>query len=295
MSEPPRPPPRTRGELLARARDRLAGAGIATAAREAAWIVMEVLGLDRAGLVGWPGEAVDALDVRRVEEMARRRAGREPLQYVLGHAEFRGRRFRVDPSVLVPRPETEGLVDRALALLPPRGRPRVLDVGTGSGCIAVSLALERPDAAVVACDVSGPALETARFNAEALGARVQLLPADALGLDFNRVVGGPFDLVVSNPPYVAEDERSDLEPEVIRHEPHIALFAGDDPLRYYRVLAGHVAGRLGTPGAALVTEIHAGRGAAVEAVFRDAGLERVAVERDAAGLDRYCTGFRSSS
>lgn len=293
MSPVDTPIPSTRGALLARSRADLVAAGIDTAAREAGWILMDGLGIDRPALIGWPDHPVAEGDTRRILGMVGRRARHEPLQYVLGFADFRGRRFRVDRRVLIPRPETEELVARALDLMP--GDGRVLDVGTGSGCIAVSVALERPMARVTGCDVSADALDVARENADVLDARVSLVLADMTDGDFDRAVGGTFDLVVSNPPYVAEADREGLETEVIDHEPHIALFAGEDPLRYYRALARHMAGRLSLPGAALLTEIHADHGSEVAAVFESAGLERVEVTRDASGRDRFCCGFRSST
>jgi len=262
----------TRGDLLADVRARLDRAGIDTAAREAAWIVMEALGIGRSDLAGWPERPVPEDRVRRATAFAERRAAREPLQYVLGSAEFRGRRFLVDPRVLIPRPETEQLVDLALRLSRPGAR--ILDVGTGSGCIAASLALECRDADVVACDVSADALSVARSNVEAAGARVRLVAADMTAGDFVTRVGDAFDLVVSNPPYVPDTERDTLQPEVVLHEPGVALFAG---------------------GGALVTEIHADYAERVASVFLEEGLERVSVDRDAAGLDRFCTGFRSST
>lgn len=294
MTPDPSDAPPTRRTVLDHATRMLADAGIGNAAREAAWIVTDVLGLDRAGLIGWPEAGVTPEEAAAVERLAARRARREPLQYVLGHADFRGRRFHVDPAVLIPRPETEEVVGHAVDLVAP-GRPvRVLDVGTGSGCIAVSVALERPQAAVTACDVSPAALDVARSNAARLGAPVRFVEADALSGDFTTRVGGPFDVIVSNPPYVADEEEDLLPEEVVRHEPRLALFPPGDPLRFYRVLAALAAGALGGPDTVLVVEIHADRGGAVCDIFRAAGLAQVALRRDAAGRDRICTGVRAS-
>jgi release factor glutamine methyltransferase len=245
----------------------------------------------------------------------RRRAAREPLQYVLGHADFYGLRLRVTPAVLIPRPETERVVERALALIADVPTPRVVDVGTGSGCIACAVAHERPTARVVGCDVSTGALAVARANADALGLPIAFGEADLTAPAFPAQVrallgrpGGPppedaatggdalsdaarFDLVVSNPPYVPDAEADALAPEVREHEPPVALFTGADPLVCYRALARHAAALL-RPGGRLVTETHADYAADVAAVFRDAGLADVRTERDLAGRPRLALARR---
>ena len=166
---------------------------------------------------------------------------------MLGHADFYGLRLSVSPDVLIPRPETEELVEEALRRIAGVEAPTVLDVGTGSGAVALALAHERPTATVFAADVSAEALAVARANAERLGLDVAFVRADALGPHFTRDVPPAFDLVVSNPPYVPAGERAGLQPEVRDWEPGLALFVPDaDPLRFYRALAGH-AGALLAP------------------------------------------------
>jgi release factor glutamine methyltransferase len=182
-----------------------------------------------------------------------RMAGR-PTQYITGHQEFYGRDFRVTPAVLIPRPETEHLVEAALERLRPGAR--VVDAGTGSGCIAVTLALEARTR-VVAVDLSRDALDVARHNALRLDAPVDFLQADLL-----TALGGPLDLLVSNPPYVAESSRATLAPEVVAHEPLLALFAGSNGLEFYRRLAAD-APRVLAPDGWLLMELGAGQAEAV--------------------------------
>jgi release factor glutamine methyltransferase len=219
---------------------------------------------------------------------ARRRAG-EPLAYLVGEREFAGRRFAVDPAVLVPRPETEALVEAALARLPAPGvrAPRVLDLGTGSGAIAVTIALERPDATVVATDASPAALALARRNAGALGAAaIDFRPGDWwAALDAG---DPPFHLVVSNPPYVAEDDPH-LDDPALRHEPRIALAAGPQGLDAIEAIASGAPARL-APGGWLLLEHGHDQGAAVRRTLERAGFESVATLADLAGRDRVAIG-----
>lgn len=282
----------TRGGLRAAVVRRLTEARIDGPEREAAWILTDALGIDRAALIGWPEAPVPAAHAERALAWTERRASGEPLQYVVGYAEFLGRRFVVDPSVLVPRPETEELVEHVLDRLADRSGLRVLDVGTGSGCIAATIALERPGDEVTAVDVSAAALATARANAERTGARVRFVEADVLDAAFATWAGGPFDVVVSNPPYVASGEA--LPDDVALHEPHLALFAPGDALGFYRTLAALVAGPAGAPGCLLAVEVHADRGRAVAGIFERAGLRRPELGTDLAGRDRICTAFRPS-
>lgn len=215
----------------------------------------------------------------------RLRAG-EPVQYVLGRADFCGHTFGVTPDVLIPRPETEELVAWAVdeAKQSKKTPLRILDCGTGSGCIAVSLSLALPEAEVVAVDVSAGALRVARANAEALGARVRFARRDLLA---RWPAEEAFDLIVSNPPYIAEAERAEMEPHVVDHEPTLALFVPDaDPLRFYRALAEKAAGGLLAPGGALLTEVNCAHGPATAALFEQCGLREADVRRDAFGRDR---------
>ena len=217
--------------------------------------------------------------------MAERRASGEPVQYVLGHADFFGLRLDVSPAVLIPRPETEELAEHALALVDGVAAPWVLDVGTGSGALALAVKHRRPDAVVFAVDVSEAALAVAAANARRLGLDLALVHADARRPGLADRIPAVFDLVVSNPPYVPDAERATLQAEV-RREPELALFVPDaDPLVFYRALAGH-AGRLLRPGGRLAAETHAEHGAAVRELFAAAGFADAELRQDLAGRDR---------
>ena len=281
----------TRRALLDSATARLEAAGVEDARRTAEWIVEDVTGAGRLALYTADAEAAPG-EAARVERLVARRAAGEPVQYVLGWADFYGLRLEVSPAVLIPRPETEAVVEEALRRLRPFEAPWVLDVGTGSGAAALAVAHERPDAAVVAADVSAAALAVAASNAERLGLAVTFVEADALRPAFADAVPPTFDLAVSNPPYVPESERAALQREVRDWEPGRALFVPDaDPLVFYRALAGH-AGRLLRPGGWLVAETHADFGAAVAALWGGAGLEDAAVLPDLAGRDRIAVARR---
>lgn len=270
--------------LVADLAARLAAAGVDSPRRTAEWIVEDAAGLDRAGLFADRPVSVEAAS--RALDLARRRAAGEPVQYVLGHAHFYGLRLEVSPAVLIPRPETEEVVEAALACVAGVEAPWVLDVGTGSGAIALALVQARPDAVVVAADVSADALAVAQRNAARLGADVAFVQADALAPAFAAAVPPAFDLIVSNPPYVPDAERDELQREVRDHEPPVALFVRDaDPLAPYRALAGH-ATRLLRPGGWLVVETHADHGAAVGRLFAEAGLDAAEVRHDLAGRER---------
>ena len=280
----------TRRSLLDQATTLLEAAGVESARRSAEWMLEETTGAARVALVSRPDAPVDAAAVALFGRMVARRVAREPVQYVLGHADFYGLRLTVTPSVLIPRPETEEVVEEALRRVRGLERPVVLDVGTGSGAVAIAVKHERPDAEVFAVDVSPHALAVAAGNAARLGLAVTFVCADALRPQFAAGVPPTFDLIVSNPPYVPASERAGLAPEVRDHEPALALFVDDaDPLRFYRALAGH-AGVLLRPGGWLVAETHCDHGPGVGAVFGDAGLADVAVLPDLAGRDRIAVG-----
>jgi release factor glutamine methyltransferase len=248
-------------------------------------LVSEVTGVPRTRLFpSYDQETGDA--AARLASLVARRAAGEPLQYVLGAWDFYGREFRLSRDTLIPRPETEGLVERALDALCRRGeRPTlVLDVGTGSGAIAVTVALEAPRARVVATDVSLGALETARANAERHGvaSRVAFVGCDVFSA---LKCGDRFDVVVSNPPYVAEGEWAGLPSAVRDHEPPRALLAGPDGLSILRRLA-FGAGAILLPGGELWCEIGESQGRAASAL-PSAPLRFLGVFRDLAGRDRY--------
>ena len=170
-----------------------------------------------------------------VKQAVSRLLNNEPIQYVIGSTTFCGNTFCVNPSVLIPRPETEQLVDMATDIADLPEHVSIMDACTGSGCIAISIKKKRPDWEVYACDISAEALQTARENAKANGAEVHFTHTDVLS---DKLPTGPFDIMVSNPPYVMDKEKSSMEPHVLKREPHLALFVTDDePLIFYRALA----------------------------------------------------------
>mgnify|MGYP000034627040 CR=1 FL=1 len=280
--------PSSRQALLARAQRRLEAAGREAPRRVAEWLLMEVLGCDRGTLYARPGRTVSPADRTRFEAMVERCAAGEPLQHVLGYTSFRGLRIEVSPAVMIPRPETEEVAGAALAALEGVERPRVLDVGTGSGCIALALKHERPDAVVVGWDVSPDALAVARANARRLDLSVRFAEVDLFAGEVGLPRSERVDLLVSNPPYIPDAEADTLPAVVREYDPPEALFAGDDPLRFYRALAGR-APALCVPGGAVVLETHADYADGAAAVLRRAGLRAVGVEEDLSGRPRILT------
>ncbi|HEY5611527.1 MAG TPA: peptide chain release factor N(5)-glutamine methyltransferase [Thermoanaerobaculia bacterium] len=229
-------------------------------------------------LISHEDEPLDEQILERFRSFAERRFRGEPLQYIRGRTEFYGREFAVDARVLIPRPETEILVEIALSLAARNGR--VLDVGTGSGCIATTLAMERPDLSVLATDRSMDALLVARANARRLQATVRLAQGDVLG-----AIRGRFSLIASNPPYIAADEMPELQREVRDHEPLMALSPGTDPLEIVRELLRQSRERL-EPQGALAIEIGFGQGDAVSGLAHGLGWTSVELFDDLAGIPR---------
>lgn len=266
----------------------VAGCGLPRA--DARALAEHASGRSRAWLIAHGDEPADPEAAAAFEALAARRRAGEPLAYLVGWREFLGRRFAVGPAVLVPRPETEGLVEATLARLAGVAAPQVLDLGTGSGVIAVSVALARPDARVLATDASADALALARANAAALGAAGRMafalgdwwaaLPADA----------PPFDAIVSNPPYIADTDPH-LGSPALRHEPEAALASGPAGLDAIEVIAAGAPARL-APGGWLLLEHGREQGEAVRDRLVRAGLESVATLRDLQDLDRVSLGRR---
>ncbi len=264
------------------ARSQLARASFAPPLREAALLLAEVTGLSEASLLARDDQEATAQDAARFDELLARRLRGEPVAYLLGRREFYGRTFMVDPRVLIPRPETEHAIEAVLASPLPE-RPRLLDVGTGSGCLAVTLACELPAATVVASDLSFGAIDVARSNARALGVgdSVSFVRTDLfLGLDPKA-----FDLVVSNPPYVDRREQSEMSPEVCDFEPPMALFPPDGRGESTLELLLAACSRLRS-GARVVLEIGRGQLGVVQAAAALAGLDLIAVHNDYAGIAR---------
>lgn len=280
-----------RREALSASVDALRAAGIAEPRLDAELLLAEAECVGRAELVADPEAEIPPAAARRFAEMVRRRLRREPVAYILGHRGFRHLKLAVDPRVLIPRPETELLVELALELRP----RRVLDVGTGSGAIALAVAAELPECEVVATDTSAAALEVARANAERLGlARVEFvegtLPGDA----------GEFDLVLANLPYVSEREWAGLEPEVTEWEPREALLAGPDGLeairtflsQRVRVFSRHTGENTKSASKTVALEVGRGQAGAVGEMLSEAGCGAVEARVDLAGIDRVVVGRR---
>jgi release factor glutamine methyltransferase len=248
-------------EVLTRAEGYLAKAGIWTSRLDAEVLLAHVLGATRIQLYAWYDRPLREEEREAYRALVRRRADRAPVAYLTGRREFLSLDFRVTPDVLIPRPETELLVERAVELVNGSAAPRLLDVGTGSGCIAVAWAHEVPDGSFVATDVSAAALGVARGNAESIGVagRGEFLEGDLFG----PVAGRVFGLVVSNPPYVGTGE--EVDPECLR-EPSAAVFAGDDALLFYRRLLPSAAPHL-APGGHLLLELPGSREPEVRAMI----------------------------
>ncbi len=262
----------------------IAAAGCETPRLDAELLLAHVLGVGRERLLSDRDLLVAGPAVRAFQDAVRRRAAeREPVAYITGRRGFRRLELSVDPRALIPRPESELLVEAALGL---GAGARVLDLGTGSGAVALALKHERPDLQVSASDSSEAALELARANAERLELDVRWLHADLLA-DV-----GELDAILSNPPYVAESERAALAPEIVRHEPPEALFAGPDGLDTIRALLAQLAERSDVRFLAL--EIGAGQAPAVAELVRAAGFDAIRFERDLARIQRVVVAERST-
>ena len=267
-------------KVLGWTKEFLTARGVENARLEAEWLLCAATGLDRVGLYLNFDKPLNDDELHRCRTMVARRGKREPLQHILGTQEFCGLEFEVTPEVLVPRHDTEVLVDEAVGRSP--GARAVLDVGTGSGCIAVALARRMPDSAVVAVDISGQALEVARRNAVRHGVAIEFLQ----GSLFQPVVGRRFDLIVSNPPYIPSSDIEALEPEVRDFDPRTALDGGADGLDVYRHLVPEAPGFL-NPGGWLLLEVGVGQAQFIAQLFRMAGgYEEAVVVSDSAGIER---------
>jgi release factor glutamine methyltransferase len=255
----------------------LTAAGCETPRLDAELLLAAAMGVDRAAIVADPGRPLEPDAARRFQDYAARRRAREPVAYILGSKGFRSIELAVDPRVLIPRPETEHLVEALLDL-----ETRVCDVGTGSGAIALALKSERPDLEIVATDSSAAALDVARANADRLGLEVEFVHGDLLA-----GVSGPLDAVASNPPYVEDD--AELAPEIVGYEPALALRAGPGGLDLILRLLPAVGG---TAAHTVALEIGAGQAAAVAELMHGAGFAEVDAVADLAGFARVLVGRR---
>jgi release factor glutamine methyltransferase len=277
------PAPRNVVDYLGLASAYLAARGFEQPRLDAELLLGHVLDLARLELYLHHDRPLDPREVDAYRELLRRRGQGEPVAYLLGTAGFRSLVLLSDARALVPRPETEGLVELALAALPDGGA--LLDLGTGSGAIALAIATERPDAEVTASDADADALALAAANAERLGVRPRLVRSD---LYDDLPAGERYDVIAANLPYVPDDDRR-VEAGVRDHEPHGALFAGPDGLDVIRRAVEGAPDRL-RDGGRLVLEFGEGQGDAVAALLGGRGFQEIAVTRDLAGIDRYGSG-----
>jgi release factor glutamine methyltransferase len=259
-------------------------AGAAIGASEARALLRHALGHADAYLVAHAQDALDAPSREAFERLAARRSAGEPIAYLTGEREFYSLEFNVTPAVLIPRPETETLVDAALERIPAQAPCRVLDLATGSGCVAVAIARQRPGARVTATDRSGEALAVARGNAARHGAAIEFVESDW----FAALAGRRFDLIVCNPPYVAQRDPHLAEGD-LRFEPRAALVGGADGLACIRSIVAHARSHL-DPGGALWFEHGHAQGGRCRALLEGAGYRDVSVRRDLAGIERVAGG-----
>lgn len=265
-------------EALRTAIARLKEAGVEGPAIDARRLMEHAAGVPAGMLTVYMPDRIPPEALPVFDSLIEARAARKPVAQLTGKRDFRGRNFIVTADTLDPRPDTEALVDWALQ----EPFTRVLDLGTGTGCILLSLLADMPEATGMGADLSDKALAVAKANAQALGLSAR---ADFTASDWFENINGRFDLIVSNPPYIALDEMADLSPEVRDHEPRMALTDESDGVSVYRILAAQ-AGAFLTPGGRLAVEIGWQQGPAVAALFNDAGLDCVAIHPDLDGRDR---------
>ena len=266
----------------------LTAAGIDNARFEARLLLVHAAGVTVEQLIAHGGEAAPPAVVEALRALTARRIGREPMAYILGEREFWGLPFKVSPAVLVPRPDSETLIEAALALIPDRTAPlRICDLGLGSGCLLLTLLKEFSNAQGVGVDVSAEALAVAASNADILGvaSRARLVEGDWQQPGWAERLGGPFDLLVSNPPYIETAALEGLMPEVARFEPRLALDGGRDGLSAYRAIADKAAG-LVVPGGRVLVEVGEGQAPEISALFAAAGFAVDRPWKDLGGIDR---------
>lgn len=273
-------------DIMREAAQRLSAAGIEGASRDARLLLAHAMRIEPIDVILRETDAVDPVLLTAFEQLVARRETGEPVSRIRGWREFYGRRFIISPGVLDPRPETELLVTEGIKRLPPGGR--VLDLGTGSGCILLSVLDERADASGVGVDLSGDAVAIAQTNAGALGVAAR---ASIIHRSYADELDGSFDLALSNPPYISRAEVETLAPDVRNHDPAMALSPGDDALEAYRTILSAMPGWL-KPGGWIGFEVGMGQASDVAALMTGAGLERVAPFEDLADIPRAVFGRR---
>lgn len=274
--------------LLRDAAVALTAAGIDNARFEARLLLAHASGVAIEWLVAHGRDPAPPAVAETLRGLIARRIRREPMAYVVGEREFWGLPFKVSPAVLVPRPDSETLIEAALALMPGRTEPwRIVDLGVGSGCLLLTLLREFPNAQGVGMDASAAALAVTRANAEALGvaARLRLVEGDWRQPGWAERLGGPFDLLISNPPYIETAAIAGLMPDVARFEPHLALDGGVDGFAAYRAIAAE-AGRLVVPGGRVLIEAGEGQALGISALLSTAGFVPGPPWKDLGGIDR---------
>jgi release factor glutamine methyltransferase len=254
---------------------------------DAELLLLHVVGQNKSWLMAYQEDELAEDKAARYIELIERRQKGEPIQYITGETEFYGLPFRVTPDVLIPRPETEHLVEKVIELAARFEQPRIVDVGTGSGTIAVALAHKLPHAQIAATDISERALVVARKNAKRNGVDFRFLTGDLLA----PVAGERFEIVVSNPPYVPNANRATLSVEVREHEPALALFAGDDGLDVYRRLIPAAFDAL-TPGGFVALEFGYGQTKAITEMLARSGFEKIEFVPDLQGIPRVACARR---
>jgi release factor glutamine methyltransferase len=280
--------PTTLSEMIAEVRRLLEQAGIESAGQEAFWIVEHVLGLPAYQVIADPNRLLSSAELVIAKGLVERRVGREPLQYILGTQEFCGLEFNVTPAVLIPRPETELLVEYVAQRLPTERQTTIVDVCTGSGCIAVAIARLRPLARVIATDLSKSSLNIARQNAmrHEVGERITWMEGDLLKPLAGMGLEGCIDVIVSNPPYIGETEWPTLQPEVRLFEPRAALVAGPQGTEFHERLL-YEAGQYLAPAGTLIMEIGFHQAPAIRRIVGQIPGNRFhRLVCDAAGLER---------
>jgi release factor glutamine methyltransferase len=281
-------------DTIGRAADALRAAGIKTARLDAELLLQYVLGVSQTEFLAMADRDLSLAEQDTYFSLVERRRSREPLQYITGEAAFRHLNLRVSPDVLVPRPETEWVAEEAIAAVRNMNKPAVLDIGTGSGAIAISVASEVPQTEVVATDISRHAISLAMENAErhSVEGRIRFIVSDYFA-SLPAYYEEHFNVIVSNPPYIASHEMPGLEPEVKNHEPIVALTPGPDPLAPHKIIAAG-APRFLKPGGLLVLEIGSANGQAARDTLEATGFYKdVELLLDLAGRDRVIKGVLS--